>query len=281
MMTTHWTMRPSRVLAKLRAGEWASTIKLNLADPRVAEIAARSGFDSVWLDMEHVPNDAGMVENMIRAARGFDVDAIVRVRRGSYSDHTLPLEMDATGIMVPHIMSLDDAKKVVHQTRFHPIGRRPWDGGNSDGGFCMVPAKDYIHNANTQRIVMVQIEDPEPMEELEAIAAVEGIDMLFFGPGDFSQGIGAPAQFDHPKIDEARRRIARVCRDAGKFAGTLCAPDRVPQFVDMGYQFLGIGADVVGMTKYFASQLSLAYPQASEPAADKGPRSVYAENTRK
>ena len=132
-------MRPSRVLKKLRAGKVASCVKLNLADPRAAEIAAMCGVDCVWLDQEHVPNDSRDIENQVRAAKVHDVDAVVRVPRGSYSDLVHPLEMDATGIMVPHVMSLDDARRVVWQTRFHPVGRRPLDGGNADGAYCMIP----------------------------------------------------------------------------------------------------------------------------------------------
>jgi len=85
-------MRPSRVLAKLRAGKVVSCVKSNLSDPRVIEIAALSGFDCVWVCMEHVPNTLHDVENQIRAAKMFDVDTVVRVPRGSYSDLIRPLE---------------------------------------------------------------------------------------------------------------------------------------------------------------------------------------------
>ena len=127
-------MRPSRVLNKMRAGGVAVCAKSNLTDPRVVEIIGRAGFDCFWADMEHVPNTIQDVENQVRAAKMHDMDILVRVRRGSYSNMILPLEMDATGVMVPHIMSAADAKQVVYYTRFHPVGRRPWDGGNSDGG---------------------------------------------------------------------------------------------------------------------------------------------------
>ena len=115
-------MRPSRVLKKLRSGQIASCVKVNLADPRVTEIAAMCDFDCVWIDMEHVPSDWHTIENQIRAAKNYDCDTLVRVARGSYSDYIRPLEADAAGIMVPHIMNLEDAKKVVWQTRFHPMG---------------------------------------------------------------------------------------------------------------------------------------------------------------
>ena len=185
-------MRKSKVLEKLRSGKVASCVKLNLLDPRVTEIASMIGFDSVWIDMEHVPTDWGTVENHIRAAKMYDTDVMVRVARGSYSDYIRPLELDAAGIMVPHVMSYKEARFIVRTTRFHPVGRRPLDGGNADGAFCMIETADYIEQANRERFVCVQIEDPEPLNDLEKIAAIEGIDILFFGPADFSQGIGAP-----------------------------------------------------------------------------------------
>jgi len=271
MPTQSWSMRPSRVLDRLRRGETVSAIKLNLGDPRIAEIAARSGYDAVWLDFEHVPNDTSVVENMIRAAKVYNVDAIVRVRRGSYTDLTLPLEMDAAGIMVPHVMDLSDAESIVKQTRFHPLGRRPWDGGNSDGGYCMVPPLEYIKSANEQRLVILQIEDPEAMEHLDEIAGLDGIDMLFFGPGDFSQGIGAPGQFDHPLICEARERVAEACKKAGKFAGTLTTPQNAEAYRKMGYQFLSLGADIIGLTSYCTGLLS----QMGNDELETPPKSNY------
>jgi len=244
-------MRPSRVLRKLRNGEIVSSIKINLADPRSTEVAAMCGFDCVWLDMEHVPTDWHAMENQVRSAKIYDVDALVRVAKGCYSDYVQPLEADAAGIMVPHVMSLSEAEKIVWQTRFHPKGRRPVDGGNQDGAYTMIDIHDYMKTANRERFVVVQIEDPEPLNELDEIAGLDGIDMLFFGPADFSQGIGAPGEWSHPLIQETRRRIADVARAKGKFAGTTGSPANLQELVDMGYRFVSVGADVVGLANYF------------------------------
>ena len=244
-------MRPSRVLKKLRSGQVASCVKLNLADPRIVEIAAMCGFDCVWIDMEHVPTDWATVENQIRAAKIHDCDTMVRVARGSYSSHIQPLEADASGIMVPHVMSLEDAKKVVWQTRFHPVGRRAVDGGNADGAYCLVDFNEYIKTANEQRFVVVQIEDPEPLNDLEAICELPGIDMIFFGPGDFSQGIGTPGKWDNPLIAQTRKRVADVANKKGKFAGTVGGTGNLQELIDMGYKFVNAGADVVGLATYF------------------------------
>lgn len=250
-------MRRSRVLEKLRSGKVASCVKLNLLDPRVSEIASIIGFDSVWVDMEHVPTDWGTVENQVRAAKIYDADVMVRVAKGSYSDYIRPLELDAAGIMIPHIMSYEEAKSIVKITRFHPIGRRPLDGGNADGNYCMIDTVEYIKQANRERFICVQIEDPEPLADLEKIAGLEGIDIIFFGPGDFSQGIGFPGDWLNPRISETRKRIAEVCQQHGKFAGTVGGPDNFKELVDMGYQYISVGADVVGIAEYFKSIVKL------------------------
>jgi 4-hydroxy-2-oxoheptanedioate aldolase len=100
--------------------------------------------------MEHVANDWSVIEKQILATKAYGSDLLVRVARGGYSDYTRPLELDDAGIMVPHIMSFEDAKKVVNMTRFHPFGRRPLDGGNADGVYCEIDILDYIKDANNE-----------------------------------------------------------------------------------------------------------------------------------
>ncbi len=245
-------MRRSKVLDLLRKGETVSCVKINMSDSRVVEMAARSGIDCIWICMEHVPNDYLSMEKQILAAKAHDTDVMVRVSRGGYSDYIRPLEMDASGIMVPHIMSLADAKKVVEMTRFHPIGRRAIDGGNADGAFCGIEFLDYIKQANERRFVCIQIEDPEPLDEIEEIAALEGIDMLFFGPADFSQGIGVPGQFEHPKVKYAQKRVAEAALKYGKYAGTVGSSETAQELVDMGYKFINLGSDVSTLLQYFS-----------------------------
>ncbi|PWJ58160.1 4-hydroxy-2-oxoheptanedioate aldolase [Dyadobacter jejuensis] len=260
-------MRKSRVLQKLRAGEVVSCLKINLSDPRVSEIAAITGFDCVWADQEHIGSDWSILAGNVWATKCHDTDLLVRVPRGSYSDYVRPLELDATGIMVPHIMNLEEAKKVVEVTRFHPIGRRPIDGGNADGSYTALDFNEYLVQANEQRFVILQIEDPEPLAQLDEIAALEGYDMLFFGPGDFSQGIGSPGQWDHPDLVAARKKVAEAARKHGKFAGTVGGPGNLQELIDMGYQFVSVGADVVGLKNYCQDLLKAFDPQSAGKAA--------------
>lgn len=253
-------MRNSRVLRIMRQGGVAVSAKFNLNDAREAEIAARCGYDCVWIDFEHVPNGIDSVNHYVQAAKIYDCDLIARVKRGSYSDLICPLEADATGIMVPHLMSLEDAKKIVYYTKFYPVGRRPVDGGNADGAYTMLDANEYIKKANEERFVIVQIEDPEPMAELEEICALPGLDMIFFGPADYSQGIGKPFQFDAPELQEARVRIAKTARKHGKFAGTVGTAANFDELAALGYQFINIVSDVGALADYWGNTISRVNP---------------------
>jgi 4-hydroxy-2-oxoheptanedioate aldolase len=167
----------------------------------------------------------------------------------------------------------DEARQVVEWVRFHPLGKRALDGGNIDGQFCMLPLDEYLHHSNTERLVIFQIESPEALEHVEAIAAVPGFDGLMFGPGDFSHRIGKAGQYNAPEVAVARRRIAKAAAQHGKFAmaAGLFAP-----FADLaaeGHRVIGIGADVIGLTTYVKQRLELiqghiaALPPTLKPAA--------------
>jgi 4-hydroxy-2-oxoheptanedioate aldolase len=249
-------MRPSRVLRTIRDGKVARILKLNTNDAKVAEIFAMAQPDAIWLCTEHCSGSFETMEHQIRAAQIHDVDAIVRVARGSYSDYIRPLEMDAAGLIVPHVMNLADATKVRDMTKFAPLGRRPVDGGNNDAMFTRVAFSDYLETANRERFVCYQIEDPEVMDDLDEIAAMDGVDALFFGPGDMSLALGIPGQMDHPEIDRMRQEVARIARKHNKIAATVSSPATVTQHADMGYNWLNIGADVLALSDYADKMLA-------------------------
>ena len=263
-------MRRSRVLKIMREGGVAVSTKCNFSDPREAEIAAACGFDCIWIDLEHVPASISTVDAFVRAAKIYDCDVLTRISRGSYSDIIRPLEADSTGIMVPHLMSLAEAKQIVYYSKFHPIGRRPVDGGNTDAGYVCNDMMEYITTANKERFVVVQIEDPEPMAELEEICALPGIDMIFFGPADFSQGIGKPFCFNDPEVMEAKRLVAATARKHGKFAGTVGGTGNFEELVQMGYQFINIGADVVALYEYNMGILKSIRPEVRADESQAG-----------
>ncbi len=246
-------MRTSRVRAKLAANQSALCTKMNTGDPMIADMIGLCGFDCIWLCQEHGPYDWDRLGHLIRAAAVHNVDTMVRVAKGSYSDWVRPLELGATGLMVPHCMNADEARYIVRNTRFHPIGRRPIDGGNYDGEYCFLPVTDYIRRANEETFLAVQIEDPEALPHIEEICAVPGVDIVYVGPGDLAHALGAPGDMSHPAIADTINRVAAACKANGKHWGTPMSPASAPRLMELGARFLTSGADVIGLGQYFSN----------------------------
>ena len=244
-------LRPSRILRELRAGQNPTILKLNLIDPRIVELAGLAGASAVWLCNEHVPNDWLNLEHQIRAAKLYDLDTIVRVSKGSYSDYAKPFECDATGIMVPHVTSAEEARNVVDMVRCHPLGRKPLDAGNMDGLFCQVPLADYATHCNTEKFVILQIESPEALEVVEEIAAVPGFDCLLFGAGDYSHRVGKLGQATHPEVVAARKRVAAAALKHGKHVAVASLFGQKEQLIEEGTRIFTLGADVIELGNAF------------------------------
>ena len=244
-------MHKSIVLEKLRNDEPVWCAKTNLTDPNVVEIFGALGIHCVWLCTEHVPINIETVHNQVRTAKMMGMDAMVRVEKGGYSDLIKPFEMDATGIMVPHCMSGEEAAEIVRTTRFQPVGRRPVDGGNSDGPFCMRPAAEYMAFANAERFVIAQIEDKEAVDCMEEIVATDGIDCFFLGIGDLSHSYGVPGQFQHPLVTAAADKLAALCKQYHRHWGMPGSPDTAPELIEKGARFLAAGADVIAIIEHF------------------------------
>lgn len=238
------------ILDRMRNGETVNCFKVNLDGHRAVQMIGMMGFDCVWTDMEHVPNGRELIERQVLAAQANGMDIIVRASRGSYSNLVYPLEMNASAVMVPHVMNAADAEEIARLTKFHPVGRRPVDGGNADGAYGLTDFVEYSRFVNENRFVIAQIEDPEAMSELDGICAVEGIDMLFFGAADYSHALGIPNQIDDPQVDDARRKIAECAKRHGKLAGVIGSPELFEEYREMGYNLINIGVDVFAMRTY-------------------------------
>ena len=118
-------MRKSKMWPKMENGEVVKCAMLHSNDHRLVELACINGFDCLWICNEHTANDWSKIETMILAAKAHDTDILIRTERGSYSQLIKPIELDATGIIVPHCMGYEDAKEIQKITRFAPIGFRP------------------------------------------------------------------------------------------------------------------------------------------------------------
>jgi 4-hydroxy-2-oxoheptanedioate aldolase len=239
-------MRPSRIKAKLGRGEPALVTTIHAADPSFHEMASLMGFDGIWLDLEHHPVSLETAAGLMRAARVGAADTLVRPAKGEFMRMGRILEAGAQGIMYPRCADATEAREVVRWAKFAPLGRRGVDSANADAPYCLMPLEKYVREANEQTFIVVQLEDPESVANAREIAEVEGVDVLLFGPGDFSVLSGIPGQFQHPKVEEAIRAVAAAASAAGKHWGMpVGTPERAKQLLDLGARFLAYGADIL------------------------------------
>jgi len=250
------SVRPSRILTEIREGKVATCAKLNLGEPRIVELAGMVGCSSVWLCNEHVPGEWTTIEHSVRAAKVHDMDVIVRVSKGSYSEYLKPFECDAAGIMVPYVESAEEAQRVVEMCRCHPLGSRPMDGGNVDGSFCGLDAEDYIRYCNEDKFIILQIESPKGVEEVEKIAAVPGYDFLLFGPGDYSHRLGKLGKIHDPEVLAARKRVEAAAMQNGKWGVAVGYPAPAAELLSRGYRIAQITSDVVALRGAFTKAIN-------------------------
>lgn len=213
-------MRTSRIKAKLAQGQPVLITQLHLTDPSVFELASLMGFDGIWMDLEHHGYSLETAAHLMRAARVGVSDIIARPAKGEFMRMSRMLEAGAQGIMYPRCADAAEAAEVVRWAKFAPVGQRGFDGAGADAPYCMMPMAEYVRRANEETFVAVQLEDPSAVDAAADIAAVEGVDALMFGPGDFSVLSNIPGQFDHPLVTGAVRRVAEAARKAGKHWGT-------------------------------------------------------------
>ncbi len=249
-------MRNSRALREIQEGGQASCLKINIEHPSVIELAGLAGASAVWLCNEHIPGDWSALTHCIRAARAHDMDVIIRVSKGSYSEYVKPFEADAAGIMIPHVASAEEARFIVDTCRFHPLGRRALDGGNPDGAFCQMPVGEYLEASNREKYLILQIESPEAVAEIEEIAAVPGYEFLLFGPGDYAHRIGCAGELQHPEVQAARRKVEEAAHKSGKQLFGVAAGGTAQEQFDRGYTFITVGADVGALGKSFREALA-------------------------
>ncbi|MCC6804193.1 MAG: hypothetical protein IT319_15030 [Anaerolineae bacterium] len=218
-------MRTNRVRQKLNSGETAIGVNLQIDSPWLVEIIGLAGFDYVMLDCEHGAAFHNL-PTLILAADAAGITPIVRIpshERG----YILPaLEMGAGGIQVTMCNTADDARRLVDEAKFAPIGQRGFSNATRAANYGAVPIHQYAELANRETLLILQIETREALDNIDAIAAVPGIDMLFFGPGDLSQSLGYFGQQDaQPVRDAIRRAIDTIAGRAYLSTSAFSAAD--------------------------------------------------------
>src|SRR5947209_1546084 len=238
-------MRASKIKAKLKRNEPVLLTTLHLTDASLFELTGLMGFDGIWMDLEHHGYSVETATALMRAARVGSTDILARPAKGEFMRLGRLLEAGAQGIMYPRCDDAAEAKEAVTWSKFGPLGKRGFDSGNPDMPYCTLPMQRYLREANEQTFLVIQIEDRHALENARVIAEVEGVDVLFFGPADFTVLGGIPGQFDHPLVQEAIRTIASAARETGKHWGMPTgSPEQTRQLMELGAGFLCPGAAI-------------------------------------
>jgi 4-hydroxy-2-oxoheptanedioate aldolase len=238
-------MRPSQIRKKLRHNEPVLVVTLHFADASGFELASLMGFDGLWIDLEHHAHSLETAQILMRAARVGASDIIARPAKGEFMRLGRLLEAGAQGIIYPRCENAAEAAEVVKWAKFPPLGKRGCDGGNADMPYLSMPIDRYIKEANEQTFVVIQIEEESAVEHADEIAAIDGVDVIFMGPGDFSALGGYPGNFAHPLLERATERIAAAAHRHGKHWGRPAATlAEAKKYIEMGARFIGHNSDV-------------------------------------
>jgi 4-hydroxy-2-oxoheptanedioate aldolase len=223
---------------------------LNARTPDVPAIAAACGYDAVYVDLEHTATSLDTAAMLCASAIGADVSALVRVPSHDHSVIARVLDNGAVGIIVPHVNSKSEAEAVVDAARFPPIGHRSIAGPNAVSGYQPRSATDLVAELERRTVVAVMIETPEAVEGADAIASVDGIDMILLGPSDLTAEMGIHGQYENERFHRAVESVAAACRSHGVALGVagIKSLDLLNRFVDLGLRFISAGTDVGMMT---------------------------------
>jgi len=219
---------------KFAAGQIVVGTFIKTPTIHATEILGDIGFDFVVIDEEHAPFDSQTTDLALFAARSVGVAGLVRVSSDDPSNILRVLDCGATGVLVPHVTSVEKARNIASSCRYRG-GRRGYSASGRAGRYGASKVWAHVDAQDSQTTVIAMIEDPEAVENIDAIAAVEGIDGFFIGRGDLTVAYGASAS-DAPEIIEAVSRIIKAARAVGK---PVCVMVRA---VDEAKGFHGMGA---------------------------------------
>ncbi len=264
----------------LRNGQPQIGLWVGLADSYVAELLATTGFDWLLIDAEHAPNDPRSVLRQLQAIAPYPVHAIVRPVHGSVELIKRYLDLGVQTVLIPMVETAEQAALMVAATRYPTRGVRGV-GSALARSSRWNQIDGYLHRSDEQMCVLLQVESVAALKNLEAIAAVPGVDGVFFGPADLSASMGLIGKATDPAVQAAiAQGIATVVK-AGKAAGCLSSDHQIARdYLAQGATFVAVGVDTSLLVKA-AAQLAAAFkgeshakgapPAAGSPASD----SVY------
>lgn len=249
--------------AKRQLREGRLAIGLGLRSARtvdIAQMARTCGFDWLFIDCEHNAMDTDTAAQIAAASLAVGITPVVRVPGYEHYHASRMLDNGAQGIVVPHVETADEARRVASHCRFPPQGRRSMGGGLQQVGFAPMPVGDLARVVNDETLVVVMLESPEGIHNCEDIAAVPGIDAILVGTNDLCLEMGIPGQFDDPRVAEAYRKVIAACRRHGKYPGMggMYSPELLERHIAMGVQLVLAGSDFSLLMQAGQQRASLA-----------------------
>jgi 2-keto-3-deoxy-L-rhamnonate aldolase RhmA len=233
--------------ARMQAGEPALGMNVRLGrSADIARIAKATGHDFIFIDIQHSIFNLETIVHIAQTALAIGIAPLVRVRSVHDPDVSLLLDNGVTGIVFPDVATAADARKAVDTCRFAPLGKRSVSGGYPHFDYRSVPVAQAVAALNDVCLLVCMIETVEGMNNLESIAAVEGVDVLHLGSNDLLANMGKPGQFSDPEIIAAQERLIAVCKAHGKFAGIGGHREvaRQAELVRKGCRFLTTQSDI-------------------------------------
>jgi 4-hydroxy-2-oxoheptanedioate aldolase len=230
---------------RVRKSETLFGCFLGLGSPLTTEIMGMAGYDWALIDLEHGAGDERETLGQLQALEHTSAAAIIRVESNVRQRVHRVLDLGAHGIMFPRIDNADQARDAVAAMRYPPFGVRGVAMANRACEFGST-FRSYLQTANDTLLCIVQIETEASVKNVEEIAAVDGVDVLFIGPSDLTQALGILGEFRHPTFVDAVERTSRAAAKFGKTAGILLPkPEDFAFFHEFGFRFLGSGSDGV------------------------------------
>ncbi|KIN70487.1 2-dehydro-3-deoxyglucarate aldolase [Sulfitobacter noctilucae] len=228
---------------------------ISLSSPFVAEVTAHAGFDWALIDMEHAPNEYFSVLGQLQAFAASGTTAIVRPEWNDPVMVKRLLDLGAPGLLFPMIQSVEEAEQAVAATRYPPRGIRGVSGAMRGNKFGRMT--DYVARVEQETTVILQLETQAAIEQADAIAAVDGVSGVFFGPADIAADMGKVGQAMDAEVWELIRATVKRLSDKGVATGTLVLdPDFAAELLNDGFTFVACGTDASLLAKATDSLLA-------------------------
>jgi 2-keto-3-deoxy-L-rhamnonate aldolase RhmA len=205
-------LRENKVKRMIKEGKLALSGHVSFSEPALVEILGFAGLDAAFIDMEHTSLDVQTVENLIRAADQVDITPLVRVPGHDTGIILKVLESGAQGIQVPHVQTAAQARELVKAVRYAPLGERGAAGGTRAAGYGFVPWAEHVRRSNEETLLLVMCEDREGLNNLDAIAGVDGVDIVVVAPTDLSESLGLRGELNELRkvYQDVASRLAKV-----------------------------------------------------------------------